>query len=180
MPDAAHHLLSHREPPLASSKPVTGHERLVLSPLLVAALGVQPLQRHAHPGELAADALPVGVSPGLTAMHPLRKQQRLGLRARHPSASSQATPLPSAARNVLPEPFFEISCATTTAGTDNPEAFSLSIALTGILLVMPDTSLSRGGTWRRERSAGKGHPWTVSTRTGGADVLLDRSPPVWC
>ena len=84
VPDAAHHLPSHRELPVALAEPVVGHEGLALRPRPVAVLLVQPLERHADPGELAVDAVPVGVRVDRPVVHPLREQQRVGLRVRHP------------------------------------------------------------------------------------------------
>lgn len=48
---------------------------------------------------------------------------------------------------------FETGRVCAIAVTDGPETLRPSISLTGILLAIPDTSLSRGDTWRRKRSA---------------------------
>ena len=45
-------------------------------------------------------------------------------------------------------------CVRAITVADSPDALSLSIPLAGILLAMPDASLSRWNAWRRERSAG--------------------------
>lgn len=82
--DAAHHLPSHRELPVALAEPVVGHEGLALRPRPVAVLRVQALQRDADPGELAVDAVPVGIRVDRPVVHPLREQQRVRLRVRHP------------------------------------------------------------------------------------------------
>ena len=49
----------------------------------------------------------------------------------------------------------ERGCVCAIAVADSPDALSLSISLTGILLAVSDTSLPRWNTWRRERSAGE-------------------------
>ncbi len=92
VPDAAHDLPSHRELPVALAEAVVGHEGLALRPLPVAVLLVQPLERDPDPGELAVDAVPVGVRVDVPVADLLGEERGAGLRTRHPLGLRPADP----------------------------------------------------------------------------------------
>ena len=83
-PDAARHLGPRRELPAALAEAVVGHRRLALGGRLVAALGMEPLERDADAGELAVHAVPFGVGIDGSVVHALGEEQRVGLAVGHP------------------------------------------------------------------------------------------------